>query len=175
MKILSEIKAGSTVRIGSMAWNVLAQEAGKTLCIADGILKYGEFDREGGNNWKKSSLREWLNGEFLDVLYGKLKAGGTGQDAVLEYRQDLTADDGLTDYGSSEDKVFLLTCGQYRNYRQYIRYVRDCWWLITADSAINSLVRSVNTDSTLANDYACSNSHGIRPACAFSSYIEVES
>lgn len=175
MKQLAEIKVGSTVTIGGMEWNVLAQEKGKTLCIADSILENREFDEDGSNDWKKSSLREWLNGKFLNDLYEKLKAKGFGQDAVLEHEQDLTADDGLKDYDSSKDKVFLLTCEQYRQYREYIRDVHEWWWLITADSTINNFARCVHTDGTLDYHGAYNGGDGVRPACVFSSSIEVES
>ncbi len=174
MKQLAEIKVGSTVIIGGMAWNVLAQEEGKTLCIADTILEKRAFDDGGSNDWKKSSLRERLNGKFLNALYEELKAKGIGQDAILEQIQDLTTDDGLKDYGSSTDKVFLLTCEQYRQYRKYMRDVHDWWWLITADSTINNFARSVNTDGSLNRDSAYFGSNGVRPACAFSSSIKVD-
>ena len=174
MKQLAEIKVGSTVIIGGMAWDVLAQEEGKTLCVADAILEEREFDKEGSNDWKKSSLRERLNGEFLNTLYEELEVKGIGRDAILEHEQDLTADDGLKDYGSSKDKVFLLTCEQYRQYRQYIKNVYDWWWLITADSTINNFARIVLTDGTLNGDAAYGGSNGVRPACEFSSSIEVE-
>lgn len=174
MKQLAEIKAGSTVTIGGMEWNVLAQEEGKTLCIADSILEERAFDEEGSNDWKKSSLRERLNGKFLNALYAELEAKGIGKDAILEQVQDLTADDGLKDYGSSKDKVFLLTCEQYRKYRQYIKDVHDWWWLVTADSPINNFARYVRTDGTLYYNCAYYGDYGVRPACAFSSSIEVE-
>lgn len=174
MKQLAEIKAGSTVIIGGMEWDVLEQEEGKTLCIADGILEERAFDEGGSNDWKKSSLRERLNGKFLNALYAELEADGISKDAVLEQVQDLTTDDGLKDYGSSTDKIFLITCEQYRQYRQYMKKVDDWWWLITADSTVNSFARYVNPDGSLNSYIAYNGSYGVRPACVFLSSIKVK-
>ena len=61
------------------------------------------------NDWRESDLRQYLNGEFARLLC----EGNT--DELLDTVTDLTAMDGTTDYGSSVDKVTLLTVDQCRN------------------------------------------------------------
>ena len=39
-----------------------------------------------------------------------------GEDNVIEHTVDLTADDGLKDYGNTTAKVSLLTCDLYRKF-----------------------------------------------------------
>ena len=148
---------GNTVEFAGQKWNVLDQvEENKFLCVNNDIICEKEFDKENNNNWNKSSLREYLNGEYLQKF----------TDVKLEpWKQDLTTDDGLDDYGTSEDKIFLLTTDQYRKYRENMRDVKVWWWLITADSTINHLVRSVNTDGSLNGGNAYSGNSGVRPAC----------
>ena len=47
------------------------------------------------------------------------------------------------------------------------------WWLRTPNSSNARVVRSVYTDGTLHNDYACSGNRGVRPLCNLSSSILV--
>ena len=80
------------------------------------------------NDWRESDLRQYLNGEFARLLC----EGNT--DELLDTVTDLTAMDGTTDYGSSVDKVTLLTVDQCRKYR-YTRPLPDEWeWTSTPAS-----------------------------------------
>jgi hypothetical protein len=146
---------------------VLGEESNGILCLAHNTIGRKEFDEQNRNNWKETTLREYLNTDFLQ----ELKENGA---EPLAHISDLTTDDGLDDYGTSEDKVFLLTADQYRKYRKHISPVSGFWWLLTADSTINHYVRTVLTDGTSnygANAYY--GSCGARPACVFPSSIHV--
>ena len=174
-KQLRDCKEGSTVTIGGQEWQVLRHlENGGTFCIRKDLLDdYRAFDRDNCNDWKKSSLREYLNGEYMEKLLSEIQAD-EGVEIILDTTQDLTTDDGLKDYGSSTDKIVLLTCDQYREYRHLIDKIDDRWWLITADSAINYYARIVYTDGSLGYYSAYGGNRGVRPACTFNSSILVE-
>ena len=156
-KSMRDFKPGDTVEFAGQKWNVLDEiEQNKFLCVNNDIICHKEFDEGNDNNWKESSLRRYLNGEYLEKF----------EDVNLaSWQQDLTTDDGLKEYGSSEDKIFLLTAEQYRKYRKNIRVILDWWWLITADSTVNNTVRNVNTAGSLAHYLAYSGNYGVRPAC----------
>ena len=156
-KIMRDFKPGDTVEFAGQKWNVLDEvEQNKFLCVNNDIICEKEFDEDNSNNWKESSLRRYLNGEYLEKF----------KDVNLaSWQQDLTTDDGMKEYGSSEDKIFLLTAEQYRKYRKNIRVILGWWWLITADSTVNNYVRYVNTDGSLYNCYAYGSNNGVRPAC----------
>lgn len=80
------------------------------------------------NDWRESDLRQYLNGEFARQLCEG------NMDELLDTVTDLTAMDGTTDYGSSVDKVTLLTVDQCRKYR-YTRPLPDEWeWTSTPAS-----------------------------------------
>lgn len=150
-------KQGNTVEFAGQKWNMLGEVGeNKFLCVSDDIIERKQFDEDNNNNWSVSSLRKYLNGEYLQKFSGL---------ELIPWTQDLTSDDGLKDYGSSTDTIFLLTDKQYRQYRQYIRKIDDLWWLITADSTINNYVRYVNMDGSLSDDNACYDNMGVRPAC----------
>jgi hypothetical protein len=166
---LSEAKKGTVVSIAGRKWEVLDNLEGGILCLHHEILCDKEFDEDNCNNWKNSSLREWLNRTFLRQLKEEMNSQQPGQ-----YCSNLVTDDGLRDYGVSVDRVFLLSADQYREYRRFISNADDIWWLITADSTCNNYVRCVSTDGSLNGGYACYGNRGVRPACMLPSFIEVD-
>lgn len=148
-------KEGNTVEFANQKWNILAEVGeNKFLCINNDIICKKAFDDNNKNDWKESSLRKYLNGEYLQKFTDV---------NLVSWQQDLTTDDGLEDYGSSEDKIFLLTAEQYRKNMRGI--MEDWWWLITANSTTNHSVRYVDTDGSLNNIYAYNGHCGVRPAC----------
>lgn len=156
-KSMRDFKQGNTVEFAGQKWNVLDEvEQNKFLCVNNDIICNKEFDEDNRNNWKESSLRKYLNGEYLEKFEGV---------NLVSWQQDLTTDDGMKEYGSSEDKIFLLTAEQYRKHRKNIRAIVDWWWLITADSTVNDYVRLVNTDGSLISNIAFNGYYGVRPAC----------
>lgn len=160
-----DVKAGKTVKVAGFNWVVLDHIEGKgTLCLMENILEERAFhkeDKEGCNNWENSSLREYLNSEFVVRLLDR-------QLALMEV--DLTSDDGMKDYGKTTDYIALLTADQYRKYREFIPDADDWWWLATpwtCNSATSYLVRDVSTGGTLNYNHAYYGSGGVRPALIF--------
>ena len=139
---------------------------GYTLVEAAEDLCQAPFDKGGCNDWREASLRKWLNGGYLDKLledFPELK------DAASPFIRDLTADDGLKDYGLCTDVVSMLTADEYRANRDIYMDPPGTWrWLITPDSTPSgggsSLARYVDTGGTLSNNNACNGSRGVRPA-----------
>ena len=138
---------------------------GYTLVEAAVDLCNAPFDKGGNNDWRYSSLRTWLNGCYLDKLledFPKLK------DAAVTFQRDLTADDGLKDYGTCVDTVSMLTADEYRENRDIYMDPPGTWrWLITPDSTPSgggsSFARSVDSGGTLNNDHAFYGRGGVRP------------
>lgn len=64
------LEPGSYVTLGSyggqpLTWLVARQEAGRYTLLCQDAHILLPFDRDGGNDWGGSSLRGWLNGDFL--------------------------------------------------------------------------------------------------------------
>lgn len=139
---------------------------GYTLVEAAEDLCQAPFDKGGCNDWREASLRKWLNGGYLDKLledFPELK------DAAVTFQRDLTADDGLKDYGTCVDTVSLLTADEYRQNRDLYMDPPSTWrWLITPDSTPSgggsSYARRVDSDGTLNYYSACDGIGGVRPA-----------
>lgn len=164
-KALKTAPRGTAFNYAGQRWVVLEHNATGTLCLTEKIVEDRAFDDGNCNDFSKSSSLRYLNGPFLDTL---IDAAGCSS-AFLTSELDLTADDGLKDYGTCTVTIFLLTVDQYRRNRDVIPNADDWWWLSTAFSTksngYESLARGVGTDGTLDRGYAYYGSLGLRPAC----------
>ena len=155
------LKQGEEINYSGRNFIVLGMEQNGVLAVAKEPLKCRPFDEDGSNDWRFSSLREYLNGDFLK---NEIDAS-----ALLPFISDLTADDGLTDYGKSVDLVFLLSADLYRKYRYQMPKWNTWVWLITPWSclpSLGSIVRRVYTDGSLSRSHAY-NGLGAAVACLF--------
>ena len=165
-KALKNIDRGTAFDYADQRWIVLEHDpAGRTLCLTEKIIEDRAFDDDNCNDWGKSSSRNYLNGAFLDNLIAA--AGGVNPFQTVEI--DLTADDGLKDYGTTHAVIFLLTIDQYRRNRDVIPNADDWWWLSTAVSTASNgyehSARFVLSGGALRWDSAYYGGGGLRPAC----------
>lgn len=119
------------------------------------------FDEDCCNNYAKSSLRRKLLNELLPVL---------GEDNLIPHEVNLVADNGDDRYGTVTDRVFVLSCDEYRKYRKNVPLLPEWMWTCTpwyiTDSGSSNYVRYVGTDGYLGNNGAYS-TYGVAPACVF--------
>ena len=156
--------------MGGIAWTVIQTGADWVKCIASDCVEERAFDEENKNDFAASSLRAYLNGEFLRRL---IKAGAP-EEMFEHFNIDLTADDGLKSYGGDRVRIGLITCEEYRLLRGNIPALPDCWWwTATPDSPINNFVRNVYSDGSLNYHYAYNGNDGVRPLCNLKSEILV--
>lgn len=126
MKKISQIETGGRFLYGGVEWVKLYAGDGTVAISAEPVFERA-FDENNKNDWRSSSLRRELNGAFLDALV----AEGADRAAFLDWESDLTADDGMTDYGTATDKIALLSDKLYRMFRGIIPRV-DAWcWNLT--------------------------------------------
>lgn len=163
---LKNIARGAIFPYAGHDWINIEAVDGATLALRADILKEAPFDEDGSADWRESSARAYLNGEFLEELKAKANDGGK---AIIESTIPLMADDG-TFCVESTDSVFLLSCDQYRRNRDVIEPLDRWWWTLTRWSASDSFdVRSVSTDGSLGIDDAYYSGRGLRPALFLSS------
>lgn len=163
MKKLAELAQGARFLYGGVEWVKLEDIGAGTLCLAAEPVFLRAFDEENCNDWRKSSLRRELNGAFLDALV----AEGADRAAFLDWESDLTADDGMTDYGTAVDKIALRSDALCRKYRDITPPVDAwCWNLTpwTCDPEYSYSVRSVDSPGALRYLNAYSG-RGVRPLC----------
>ena len=158
-------QAGERFTRGGIEFVALGMEQGGVLAVAAKRLEDEmAYDEDGSNDWRKSSLRKYLNEEFVKNF---------DKGDLLPFVSDLTSDDGMTDYGTSEDFVALLSDNLYRKYRKFMpKY--DTWvWTITPWSCHPGYAnheRIVTTSGAL-NSNSAHYGHGVAPACIFNPAI----
>lgn len=158
-------QAGERFTRGGIEFVALGMEQGGVLAVAAKRLEDEmAYDENGSNDWRKSSLRKYLNEEFVKNF---------DKGDLLPFVSDLTSDDGMTDYGTSEDFVALLSDNLYRKYRKFMpKY--DTWvWTITPWSCLPGNAyyeRLVDTSGALNGNNAI-NGFGVAPACIFNPAI----
>ena len=165
-KALKTAARGTMFPYAGEKWVVLEHDpAGRTLCLRLDLIPNKPFDENNCNNFATSSSKEWMNGPYLDNLIDAVK----GPNAFLQTELDLTADDGLKDYGTCTVTIFSLTVDQYRRNRDVIPNADDWWWLSTAYSTASNgyehSARDVSSDGALNGNYAYYGYFGLRPAC----------
>lgn len=172
MKKLSELKPGDIFTFAGFRWVKLEGSAEGTKVIAADKVEDQAFDTEDRNNWRESTLREYLNNDFLEYLYDE----GAKPEDFLTIVSDLTSDDGLKDYGTSEDKIAPITCDNYRKYRSLIPMIDGWWWTITpwsCNPSCSSCVGVINTFGALNYSRTHSGKYGVRPLLNLKSNITV--
>ena len=177
---LETLGEGSRFTYGGIEWVTLDARPNMTLCIAADILKDGDgdaryipFDEENKNDFAASSLRAYLNGDFLKALV----EAGADEEAFAPVVLDLTSDDGLDDYGTDTAKISLISCEMYRRFRKLIPNASDWWWTCTPytteKNGNSRIVRLVYSSGALLSSLACFGDSGVRPLCALKSEILV--
>lgn len=121
-------------------------------------------DEKGNwNNYRTSNVRGILS-DMANAVFEK--------QSLLRHNVDLVADNGERAYGTVKDTVFILTCDEYRKYRDYIPYYNNWIWTATpwfcgdedSDTGCAAIVRSVDISSRFGCVGACSNG-AVVPAC----------
>ena len=129
MRTIKEYHQGERFIYGKKNCMVLEHMDDGTLCMVldeDFESKFGET-----NNFSESELRKKLNVEYLDEW---VKDGADRASFVL-MQVDLTANDGLKNYGICECLLAPRTCDQHRKYRYLIPNPKGNWeWTATAYS-----------------------------------------
>lgn len=156
----SSIKDGDQFGYCGYRWVRLCKESDGVLCVTKQPIGVMPFDNNGSNDWRQSSLREYLNSTFVAKL---------DKDALYHFRSDLIADNGDAAYGIASDYVGLLSCDLYRKYRNIIpRYENWVWtctpWICRSTHSRN--VRSVGPFGELGV-YCAENANSVVPVCVF--------
>lgn len=125
--------------------------------------KENEDETGNWNNYRTSNVHK----ELLLNLGPAL-----GRENLLMHKVDLVADNGDRSYGTVNDKVFLITCDEYRKYRNCIPHYDSWIWTATpwycgdkdSDTGATGFVRGVTTEGQLNGSYA-DRSGAVAAAC----------
>ena len=161
------MKIGEKFTFKGYEWVALEVNKDNVRAIMTKAWGTAEFDENNRNDWKSSSIRKILREELLPIL---------GEENLIARSVDLMADNGDRRYGRTDDKIWLLSCDDFRKWREIIlancefTHDWDWWWTLTPwwiDKDGNGItVRVVYPDGSIYYGYAI-NSGGVAPACVF--------
>ena len=168
-RLLKEVAVGETLEIGEYEFIILEHTSNGTAVLLKNCLAFKmPFDKYTGN-WKESSLRKYLNNEFATKIENEV-----GCENLLTHNVNLITDDGLTDYGTTFDKVSLLTTELYRKYRYDIgENLSEYWWTCTAETLTSNYVKCISPLGVILNHYFFNCTEGVRPFCVLNSNMFV--
>ena len=140
---------------------IMAKQCAKDVKFCQGDILTDE--KGNWNNYRTSNVRGLLSGMESAVFDGE---------SLLSHTVDLVADNGDRAYGAVADTVFILTCDEYRKYRDYIPHYDSLIWTATpwycgdvdSDAGGAGIVRSVETDGRFSCCSADLNG-AVVPAC----------
>ena len=160
-KKIADLKPGTRFTYGTHNCMVLDHLEQGTLCmVLDSVkCKFGQ-----NNNYAESELKEYLNEWYLDSW---LNDGAFITDFV-EMEVDLTANDGLDDYGKCRCFLAPRTCEQHRKYRKLIPNPDGLEWTVTAYSTESNGHSYSACPVTASGDLyyyskGASHAYGVRP------------
>ena len=157
-----KLMVGEHFTYEGIEWICLDIIDGNYLAITAKVIDELPFDTENYNNWKESSLRRVLNEDFVDELNKK---------HLVMQTSDLIADNGDRKYGTCEDYVTILSCDQYRKYRDLVPHYPEWMWTLTPWSCYSGTSNNVRSVNPTGNINCCNayDGNGVAPACIFSS------
>lgn len=108
-----EKSKGKYYKVEPIQWRCLSNEENKYFLITEKILDFQWYDKNGSNNYKNSSIRSWLNNEFIGKAF-------TDDSLILTTEVDNSAmstgfDQNPYACENTFDKIFLLSIDELFN------------------------------------------------------------
>ena len=128
----------------------------------------------GSNNDYRGSKVEDICDDFANKIERIV-----GAENLIEHTVDLTADDGLKDYGKIRKKMSLLTAEKARRFVDKLdKYKLEKWWWLatpysTAKHNNTTWVKCVSLSGGIYDYEGYCNDFGVRPFCILKSNIFV--
>lgn len=170
---LKQVPVGKTFEVWDRKFAVLRSDEDRVFVLAAELETQMPFREDGEvykvapNDFRDSTIRNWLNNEYLGLLQEKGLKNGDILDLYLDLKCTLVQHE----YGTDKVKAGLLTLEQYGEYYDIIPAVDDWWCLATPWKTPSrspytrnvGYVWYVNTNGG-CNNYNYSTTLGVRPA-----------
>ncbi|MFR7761749.1 MAG: DUF6273 domain-containing protein [Eubacterium sp.] len=159
---IDKSEIGTSVLFGEYKWLILEKKQGKAFLVkSEPIPGYAYNDENISVTWEKSSLRKFLNSDFIDETFSESQ-----KSKILETKISIPLNSQSKTKGGKEttDKLFMLNAEQANRYEEILsNYTRD-WWLIDAGISDNT-AQFVSNGKVMDYGYEVSSQNiNIRPA-----------
>lgn len=189
---LKNIKCGDYISFGQypqdfytyngnedIEWLVLEVKNGKALLISKYVLEAAEF---GGTTWETSTLRKWLNNDFLNSAFSDFEEKMI---PTVTVSADMNPDFNTNPGNATQDRIFLLSIAEVEKYfssiesrqawgselaRAHANLVREdypgrvWWWLRTPGETQNDAAAVICDGGIKEFGNHFSSKGGVRPA-----------
>ena len=156
--VTADTKPGDHIVMGkldgeALHWTAVGAGVGTVLLVADNVIAYRAYNEEGNRlaAWKNSSVRAYLNGEFLNEVFTDVER------EIIALTQTETAafDDNTyeTVTETAEDSVFLLS---FREAARYISPLEGFRFGIPTQAAAEARIRMADVSESDTVTKACS-------------------
>lgn len=171
---IKNLNPGDRFGYGMKSAIVLDKMDDGILCMVVDEIYQCEFDKDNNNDFASSTLKTKLNTSYLEQWIDE----GANIDDFVEMEVDLTADDGLDDYGTCTTYLAPRTCDQHRKYRKLIPNNNHWEWTATPYSieskGENLPARIVSSDGIVYECNTSCASVSVRPLFKLKPDTEVE-
>lgn len=171
---IKNLNPGDRFGYGMKSAIVLDKMDDGILCMVVDEIYQCEFDKDNNNDFASSTLKTKLNTSYLEQWIDE----GANIDDFVEMEVDLTADDGLDDYGTCKCYLAPRTCDQHRKYRKLIPNNNHWEWTATPYSieskGENLPARIVSSDGIVYECNTSCASVSVRPLFKLKPDTEVE-
>jgi len=170
--MLADLKPGDKFSTGIGNFIVLEQKEDCAVIITEELYMQGEIFDASCNDYKKSSLREKLDGEILDEFISEF-----GEKNICENEAGLVTVDGQKAFEKLLTKVRPLTFDEAREYNDLLvnEKLTDWYWTCTPwstkERGYGRTAAIVSPRGRISSNFC--NSCGVRPVCILKSNLFV--
>ena len=156
---------GEVVHFARMDWRVLDMKDDRVLLGKDHALGSTPFNTVADENitWAGSSVREWLNGTYLNENFFEEERA-----VIMDTQVEATANPdypGVNVGENTTDKLFLMSIDEVRNYYYQLHPTETCWWLRTPGAHKGSMAFVYRNKEVMAYGYDVTNMEiSVKPA-----------
>ncbi len=135
-QIITQSEVGNTVKFGPFNWIILNKAETSALLIKktglQGLMYHTTFE---DITWEKSSIRNYLNTEFLSNTFTEEEQRNIVETNVVNNKSTIYGTDGGSD---TLDHVFLLSTEEALQYEEIIDVFKNSSWLRSPGNSQNS-------------------------------------
>lgn len=118
---------GDTVNIGGYKWRIIDIQDNQALLLKDSALSGMEYHSNPGDiTWEQSTMRNWLNTEFLDQTFTSAEKSNIRHTNVKNNNNPFYGTNGGND---TEDYIYLLSIDEINQYKEVIPVIKSNSWL----------------------------------------------
>ena len=139
MKLISQASVGDKVIYGKKNWIVLSLDNNKALLLEKNAVKFKAFDESGKKDWRKSSLRKWLNDTRLKNIFTKEERARMSEQDFLNSNLD-----------KPQERVSILDEFYYKEYKDVIPETANAYWLKHSGILAEDMAGYVTKDGTVS-------------------------